>query len=213
MTEQIDLRGLTCPEPVIRTKKLFDNPQTTAVKALVDDDVCVNNLQRLAKSLKAQIEVEDKHGYFSVSLKRGSEGDKVETSMAPSDHKHPQPVGAGLSMAPGAVGTVVLLAKDHFGEGDQEFSKTLINLFLQTMFDSGHRPRAILMMNTGVKLLAKNAPTLKVLNDFRNADVEVLACGLCVDFYGVKDDVPKEQITNMFAICEFLMAADKLIQP
>jgi len=36
---------------------------------------------------------------------------------------------------------------------------------------------------------------------------------LCVDFYGVKEDVPKEQITNMFAICEYMMAADKIIQP
>jgi selenium metabolism protein YedF len=210
MTEQIDLRGLTCPEPVIRTKKLFDNPATTAVQALVDDDVCVNNLQRLARSLKAEFEVEDRKGYFSVSLQRGH---KTLTSAEPPQHKHPQPIAAGVSTVPGAVGTVVLLAKDHLGEGDPEFSRTLINLFLQTMFESGHRPRAILLMNTGVKLMAKDSPALKVLNDFKNADVEVLACGLCVDFYGVKNDVPKEQITNMFAICEFMMAADKIIQP
>ena len=40
---------------------------------------------------------------------------------------------------------------------------------------------------------SKDSAALKVLNDFKNADVEVLACGLCVDFYGVKSDVPKEQ--------------------
>jgi selenium metabolism protein YedF len=210
MTEPIDLRGLTCPEPVIRTKKLFDDPATTAVEALVDDDVCVNNLQRLARTLKAQIEVVDRKGYFSVSLHRG---ERTLTAGAPPDHKHPQPVGASVANIPGAVGTVVLLAKDHLGEGDPEFSRTLINLFLQTMFESGHRPRAILLMNTGVKLMAKDSAALKVLNDFKNADVEVLACGLCVDFYGVKSDVPKEQITNMFAICEYMMAADKIIQP
>jgi len=95
------------------------------------------------------------------------------TAGAPPDHKHPQPVGAGVASVPGAVGTVVLLAKDHLGEGDPEFSRTLINLFLQTMFESGHRPRAILLMNTGVKLMAKDSATLKVLNDFRNTGVEV----------------------------------------
>lgn len=211
MTEQLDLRGLTCPEPVIRTKKLFDNPATTAVEALVDDDVCVNNLQRLARSLKADFKVEDRKGYFSVSLRRDAE--KTLTAGAPPDHKHPQPAGSAVSTVPGAVGTVVLLAKDHLGEGDPEFSHTLINLFLQTMFESGHRPRAILLMNSGVKLMAKDSAALKVLNDFKNADVEVLACGLCLEFYGVKEDVPKEQITNMFAICEFMMAADKVIQP
>jgi selenium metabolism protein YedF len=210
MTEQIDLRGLTCPEPVIRTKKLFDNPATTAVHALVDDDVCVNNLQRLARSLKVDFDVEDRKGHFAVSLQRG---DKAATSVAPPEHTHPEPISASVATVSGAVGTVVLLAKDHLGEGDPEFSRTLINLFLQTMFESGHRPRAILLMNTGVKLMAKDSPALKVLNDFKNADVEVLACGLCVDFYGVKDAVPKEQLTNMFAICEFMMAADKIIQP
>jgi selenium metabolism protein YedF len=213
MSEKIDLRGLTCPEPVIRTKKLFDNPSTTNVEALVDDDVCVNNLQRLARSLSAQFKVEKADGYFAVSLQRGEKENKAATSMAPTDHVHPQSVGAGVATVPGAVGTVILLSKDHLGEGDAEFSKTLINLFLQTVFDSGHRPRAILLMNSGVRLMAKTSQALKVLEDFRKDDVEVLACGLCVDFYGVKEDVPKEQITNMFAICEYLFAADRIIQP
>jgi selenium metabolism protein YedF len=205
------LRGLTCPEPVIRTKKLFDNPNIALVQALVDDDVCVNNLQRLARSLKANIKVEDRTGHFAVTLSRSD--NKAETSMAPTDHAHPQVVGSAVATHPNEVGTVVLLAKDHLGEGDPEFSRTLINLFLQTLFDSGHRPRALLLMNTGVKLLAKNSQALKVLNDFKNAGVEVWACGLCVDFYGVKEDVAKEQITNMFAIIEYMMAADKIIQP
>ena len=211
MTEQIDLRGLTCPEPVIRTKKLFDNPSTAFVEALVDDDVCVNNLQRLAQSLKTTFKVEDRSGHFAVTLSRSD--NKAETSMAPTDHAHPQVAGAAVASHRNEVGIVVLLAKDQLGNGDEEFSRTLINLFLQTLFDSGHRPRALLLMNTGVKLMAKNSQALKVLNDFKTAGVEVWACGLCVDFYGVKSDVPKEQITSMFAIVEYLMAADKIIQP
>ena len=69
------------------------------------------------------------------------------------------------------------------------------------------------MANAGVKLLAPDSPSFKVLDDFKNAGVEVLACGLCVEFYGLKGKIPVEQITNMFAICEFLMVADKVIQP
>jgi tRNA 2-thiouridine synthesizing protein A len=194
----------------LRTKKLFDNPEMTSVEALVDDDVCVNNLQRLARSLKAHCEVQDKKGYFAITLQRGA---KAEAAGTPPTHTHEAVVGAGTAQTPGAVGTVIFLAKDTFGEGDPEFSKTLTNLFLQTLFESGHRPRAILMANTGVRLMAKDSAALKVLNDFKNEGVEVLACGLCVDFYKLKDEIPKEQITNMFAICEYLFAADKIIQP
>jgi hypothetical protein len=81
------------------------------------------------------------------------------------------------------------------------------------MFDGGHRPRAILLANTGVRLLSRDSASLKVLEDFRQASVEVLACGLCVEFYKLKDEIPADQITNMFAICEYMFAADKLIVP
>ncbi len=208
--QEIDLRGLTCPEPVIRTKKLFDKAYVVAVEALVDDNVCVNNLQRLARTLKVSCEVEDKNGYFAIKLERG--GSKTSTASQ-SSHTHPLPISVKIGTTPTEVVTVLFITKDYLGEGDPDFSKTLCDLFLQTVFASGHRPRAILLVNSGVRLLAKDSSALKVLNDFRDAGVEVLACGLCVDFYKLKQDIATEQITNMFAICEYLFAADKIIQP
>jgi tRNA 2-thiouridine synthesizing protein A len=205
--QKIDLRGLTCPEPVIRTKKLFDDTQTEAVEAIVDDEVCVNNLQRLARSLKASFAVIDNDGYFTVKLERG------ESSKASQElHEHSFPAGVGTSVGERNVGTVLLIGKDTFGSGDEDFSRTLMNLFLQTSFESGMRPRAILMVNTGVRLLAGSSQALKVLDDFRAAGTDVFACGLCVDYYKLKDEIRSEQITNMFAICEYIFAADKVIQ-
>lgn len=210
--EKVDLRGLTCPEPVIRTKKLFDNQAVQAVEALVDDDVCVNNLTRLANSLKATASVDKEAGYFRIRIERGP-------------HLHSSPAASGSTSSatkaesgvPSATsqstGSVVFLGKDTFGEGDPELSRMLVNLFLQTVFESGLRPRAILMANSGVKLMAKDSQVLPVLNSFAENGVEVLACGLCLDFYKMKEQVPTAQITNMFAICEYLFAADRVIQP
>jgi selenium metabolism protein YedF len=228
--KQVDLRGLTCPEPVIRAKKLFDDPQTKLVEALVDDDVCVNNLQRLARSLKTNFAVKNVGSYYAVTMERsGSAGATTATTFNPTSQKSPAAAGQtlphaheGLAVLPTAeleldqalgTSTVIFIAKDTFGQGDEEFSRTLMNLFLQTTFESGFRPRAILLANTGVRLLAKNSPAVRVLDDFQQAGCAVLACGLCVDFYKLKDDIAKEQITNMFAICEYLFAAGKVIQP
>lgn len=205
--EKIDLRGLTCPEPVIRTKKLLDKTDVNAVVALVDDDVCVNNLQRLANSLKAGFSVKDENGYFSITINKDG-----KTSAANQSTKPAVGTAAKNGNLP-EVGTVVFLTKDTFGEGDPDFSRTLVNLFLQTAFDSGQRPRAILMANSGVKLMAKDSQALKVLNDFQAEGVEVLACGLCLDYYKLKEHVPVAQITNMFAICEYLFAADRVLTP
>lgn len=216
MVEKLDLRGLLCPEPVIRTKKLFDKTTTEAVEALVDDDICVSNLQRLAKSLRASFEVKAENGFFQVKLERKNEPHSIKSmDSAAATHAHSaletQSAASGASNQ--QIGTVIFLTKESLGEGDADFGKSLLNIFLQTMFESGHIPRAILMANAGVKIMKKDSSFQKVLADFRNAGTDVLACGLCVDFYKLKEDVPVEQVTNMFAICEYLGAASKVISP
>lgn len=231
MKKTVDLRGLMCPEPVLRAKKLLDDAAVQEVDALVESEVNVNNLQRLAKSMKVQFSSMAADGHFKINLAKQSlenanlhtsaQGvDKAEaahsaTATVPS-HRHAtnaETKGNNAGAANTEVGTVVLLSKDKFGEGDPDFSNNLLNMFLQTLLQSGHRPRAILMANTGVKLFDPETSTYKVLNDFVEAGVEVLACGLCVEYYGLKEKIPVQRITNMFAICEFLMAADKVIQP
>ena len=236
-TTQIDLRGLLCPEPVIRTKRIFDKAETTAVEAIVDDDVCVSNLQRLAKSMRAICKVQELDGYFSVHIERSSAAQNAlesttattakdasvsDSKVANSSKMGHRSIGELASAALVAqrevpdnkrVGTVVFLTKDQLGEGDPDFGRSLLNIFLQTLLESGHRPRAILMANSAVKIMRKDSPVLKVLQDFQDAGSDVFACGLCVDFYGLKQDIAKEQITNMFAICEYLTAAEKVITP
>lgn len=200
MGMKVDLRGLTCPEPVLRMKRLLDQNSGQDVAALVDDDVCVQNLTRLARSLKLPATVEELPGCFQVTI--GSAG-----SASPAAGQ----AAAGASAQ--ASGTIILFASDKFGDGDEDLSRTLVNLFLQTALDSGHLPRAILMANSGVKLLSPGSQVAPVLAAFRERGVEVLACGLCLEFYGLKESVDKAQITNMFAICEYIFAADKVLSP
>jgi selenium metabolism protein YedF len=180
------------------------------VEALVETEINVNNLQRLARSLKLKFSSASRQDdCYLVTLQRDK--DQPDAKAQPAPEKSAKE--SHSSAASSGVGTVVFLAKDKFGEGDPEFSANLLNLFLQTLLQSGHQPRAILMANSGVKLLDPSSSTAKVLQDFSASGVEVLACGLCVEFYGLKEKIPPAQITNMFAICEFLMAAEKVIQP
>lgn len=208
MTEKLDLRGLICPEPVIRTKKIFDDPKVNAVEAMVDDEVCVSNLQRLSRSLKTGFSATAQDGYFTVVMSKDAltqESAKETSAKSELESKGQQ--------ARAEQQTVVFITRDKLGDGEPDFSRTLLDVFLQTMFEAGHRPQAILLANSGVKLMAADSSALKVLEDFRSAGTEVLACGLCVKFYALEDQVRKEQITNMFAICEYVNAASKVITP
>lgn len=209
MSEKLDLRGLLCPEPVLATKRAFDQKNPDSIEALVDDEVCVSNLQRLAKSLKADCSVSQMQDHFLVCIHR------TGTRAASEEKRQADRVTAGaeeISERQNLKSLVLFISKDYFGEGDEDFSRTLLNVFLQSMKEGGHRIRAILLANSGVKLMAKDSGARKVLEDFAKDGIEVLFCGLCVEYYGLKEAIPKEQITNMFAICEYLNAADKIIQ-
>lgn len=199
-TNQIDLRGLACPEPVIRTKKILDQKSSNPVSLLVDTDVTVKNLERLCLANKAQIlESQKVNDYFRVLIaptsKESSKEEKKDTTK---------------------VGPIVFISKDGFGTGsgpgDHDFSNHLLNMFLQSLVATGHGIDAILMANSGVKLMANQA-FKDVLATFEAAGTKVFACGLCVEYYKIKDHVPDEKITNMFAICEYLMTAERVIEP
>ncbi|HEU65467.1 MAG TPA: SirA family protein [Chloroflexi bacterium] len=63
MTE-IDLRGLSCPIPVVKTQKSMADHPGEALVALVDTEVSKENVSRLAKS----------RGY-SVTVNKTERGD------------------------------------------------------------------------------------------------------------------------------------------
>jgi len=161
-------------------------------------------LQRSTNNIQGQESAQHHHNVSTANTKLGS------TIAA-----------GGNFIAPTATGTIILISRNSFGEShgvekskeDHDFSANLLNLFLQTLLQSGHEPRAILMVNSGVKLMDPDGPYIKVLNELKEKGIEVLACGLCLDYYDIKSKVPVEQVTNMFAICEYLFSADRIISP
>jgi len=209
----LDLRGLTCPHPVLSCKRALDNPSISSLQALVDDEINVQNLERLSQSQGCTFSKTTEGDHFIVLMSRTAKSTTGKLKADLPVFVDPKQSAKAAAKSNLQAQTVILISKDRFGEGEPEFSTNLLNMFLQTVLQSGHKPQVILLANTGVKLMAKGSPFLKVLNDFQAAGVEVLACGLCVDFYGLKEDIPLPQITNMFVICEYLFAAQKIICP
>lgn len=206
--EHIDLRGLACPEPILRTKKLLDQKTGNLISLLVDTDVTVNNLERLTKANSAKIiESQRIDNHFRVLIapeKNDTQQAKTESRSAEEKPKT-------------QVGSIIFISKDTFGQGakdeDHTFSNHLLNTFLQSMQATGHEIEAILMANSGVKILAADSACKLALEAFEASGTKIFACGLCVEYYGLKEVVPSEKITNMFAICEYLMTASRVIEP
>lgn len=64
----VDCRGLSCPEPVILTKKaLKENPE---IQVLVDNRVPVENISRYARALGIEPAVQENNGEWTLTLKK-----------------------------------------------------------------------------------------------------------------------------------------------
>jgi len=67
MTE-VDARGLSCPMPVIKTKKAIEGMKTGSVVVIVDNSTARDNVSRLAKSKGFNVALEKKGDDIYLTL-------------------------------------------------------------------------------------------------------------------------------------------------
>ena len=88
------------------------------------------------------------------------------------------------------------------GEGNDELGKVLIKGFIYTLTECKPYPKYIIFVNSGVKLTTENEATVENLKILEESGVEILSCGTCLDYYGLKENVQVGSITNMYTIVE-----------
>ncbi|MBP1714239.1 MAG: hypothetical protein H6Q42_2442 [Deltaproteobacteria bacterium] len=71
MSEKIDARGLSCPQPVVLVKKAIDKLGKGEIEVWVDTVTSKENVSRLARKAGFQISVEEKEREFLLKLSRG----------------------------------------------------------------------------------------------------------------------------------------------
>lgn len=70
MSEKIDARGLSCPQPVIMTNKKMKEIGRGAFEVLVDTVTAKENITRLAQQSGWNIEITEEGGGIRLFLKR-----------------------------------------------------------------------------------------------------------------------------------------------
>lgn len=64
----IDVRGLSCPQPVIMVKKAIDSNQHALFKVLIDDMAAFENVTAFAKSVNWSVSYEKSAGQIEMTL-------------------------------------------------------------------------------------------------------------------------------------------------
>lgn len=194
---QINAIGDACPLPVIKTKKGLDAIESGQLVVLVDNEIAVQNIRRLAEATGCQFDVVQQEGIFQITLLK---------TAAQTDGS------ADCSAAvPGK--TVVVLSADTMGTGDDELGRILMKGFIFALTQLDTLPDTILLYNTGAKLAVQGSSSLEDLLALEKAGAAVLTCGTCLNHLGIAEQLGVGEITNMYRIVEEMREAGRILRP
>lgn len=74
-------------------------------------------------------------------------------------------------------------------------------------------PETILCYNSGAYLTCEGADTLEDMKLLEAEGVNIMTCGTCLDFYGIKEKLAVGSVTNMYEIVEKMETADSIVRP
>lgn len=190
MENIIDARNLSCPEPVILTKRAMEKNPNMDLIAIVNEKVALENVSRLATSQGYNVEIEEKGDgtYLHLNINR----DEMRLEEEKGD-------------------IAILVTSNLFGKGSEELGGILMRSFLYTLTEMAGRINSLIFMNSGVYLTSEDSPVIEHLLVLQDSGVEILSCGTCLDFYELKEKFLVGKITNMYMAMEILSNATKSI--
>ncbi len=202
---QIDCRGLSCPEPVLRTKRALEKLESEVIEVWVDNEAARDNIERLARSQNCAIVCENLDGgCFLLRLSRGAGG----IPMAAAETNvvcHPSFLALGKH--------VYVFAADTMGRGSAELGWALMQTYVKTIIELKPLPAKILCYNAGVRLVCKPGKALEVLQTMESQGVEILVCGTCLDYYELSGQLRAGRVSNMLEIMNEMAEASKVLSP
>ncbi len=105
----------------------------------------------------------------------------------------------------------LLFLSDRIGRGDDELGRALMKNFLYSVARNADAPKAVMFMNEGVRLVCEGSSSLDDLRLLAEKGVAVKACGTCLDFLGLKDQVAVGDIGTMPDSVAALLGEDDVV--
>ena len=196
----IDARGKACPQPVVLAlHALADLKEGEVLEVWVDNDAAVENLKRMAAQKGRPASVQPESDFWRVLIGEGAQ-DAVQRAAQP---------GCGCTVM--GADAVVAVGTDVMGLGSEELGRALLKSFLYALAQLETPPRTLLFFNGGAKLTVEGSQSLEDLRELESRGTEILTCGTCLDYYGLKEKLAVGSITNMYRIAEILTQADRLV--
>ena len=199
--EQLDCRGLACPQPVMRSRDAVAGGAQT-LEVLVDNEPARENVRRFFEG----------RGFSVATSEEGPDCWRI-SATAGDAAPAPQREAEAAPSAEGNSRTLVLITTETIGRGDDVLGGKLMGNFLATLPELGARLWRIVLINGGVKLASCPGPALDALKKMEAEGVSVLVCGTCLAHFGLLEAKAVGDTSNMLDIVTSLDLAGKVIRP
>lgn len=197
----VNAMGDNCPIPVIKTKKAMQaltGPET--IEVLVDNEIAVQNVTKMASSSGGKVTSEklgEKEYKITIAMENAPAEAKEDTACIPDMRDN----------------TVVVVSSDRMGIGNDELGKVLIKGFIFAVTQLDTLPKTMLFYNGGATITCEGSDSIEDLKSLEAQGVEILTCGTCLDYYGLKEKLAVGSVTNMYSIVEKMAGANKILRP
>ena len=204
---KVNALGDACPIPVVKTKNAIrELGGSGVVEVSVDNEIAVQNLNKMVKQKNYEFSYEKKSDteyIVTIGINSDSNADTNTVSKISGTQKDE------ISLKE----TVVVIDSDKMGDGDEEFSKTLLKGFIYALSSQDIPPAKIIFYNTGVKMTTKGSESIEDLKVLANAGAKIYSCGACLNNYGLTEKLLIGEVTNMYDIAGYLLNADLVVRP
>ncbi|MDA8430998.1 MAG: sulfurtransferase-like selenium metabolism protein YedF [Geobacteraceae bacterium] len=188
----IDCRNLTCPAPVLNVKRALE--EQSEIRVIVDDGAARENVARFSRNRGYQVTEHREESDWVLTI-CGSAAKTAHTSF---------PSSAGSR--------ILLITSDRLGDGPEELGRLLMKNFIHTLLETSEMPSRILFLNTGIFLTCEGSDVEEALEKLQGMGTEIFSCGVCLDFFKLKDKLRVGATTNMLVTVESLLTAGQVIK-
>ncbi len=202
MEQKIDCRGLACPQPVLETKRALEATGLEDILVVVDNAAAKENIKRFAESQGHQVGIFEEKGAIELRIRKG----KGKEKSGPSGRTVEE-----IPCSP-SPDLVLFMDTDSLGRGSDELGRILMRSFLQTLEQSEVHPQKVILINSGVKLACEGSEVLEDLQELTAKGSEILSCGTCLDYFGIKKNLCVGRVSNMYEILNSLARAGKVMK-
>ncbi len=180
---------MPCPEPLIAVQKSFQKmPAGVTIKIIVDNQIAAANIERFLKTVGTSYTFLDQSSdLLSIITVVKKREERKETSV------ESKPIAYYIN-------------SDKMGRGDPDLGEMLMRAFLKNILHVVPKPKQIIFVNGGVKLLQEHQELEQLVIQLRKEGISITICGTCATFFEYLPSSEVGMLSNMYDIMMILQS-------